>query len=62
MKQIPKIKYVSSSVKIAALRRDLETVTLRLLTRIEHMERRLLELDGQDIKFRVNKSRRSDAE
>ena len=49
---------VTSAMKIAALRKDFKTVTTMLLNRIEHMERRLLILDGKDVDYRKDTRRR----
>ena len=50
---------VTSAMKIAALRKDLETVTTMLLNRVEHVEYQLAILDGKDVDYRKDTRRRT---
>jgi len=49
---------VTSAMKIAALRKDLETVTAMLLNRVEHVEMEILKLKGLDVDYRKDTRRR----
>ena len=50
---------VTSAMKIAALRKDLETVTAMLLNRVEHVEMEILKLKGLDVDYRKDTRRRT---